>query len=261
MPKFYLGVHRPHWLWADETRDIPLFVSHRQLKGRKGAFPKATTRWSLDSGGFTELSTYGEWRTKVPEYVTAVQRYSTELGGLDWASPQDWMCEPWIIEKTGLSVEEHQRRTVQNYLDLRAAAPDLPWIPVLQGWSLDDYLRCVYLYWHAGVDLREAATVGVGSVCRRQSTDEIGEIFGKLRSWGLTNLHGFGVKKAGVRLYGRHLSSADSMSWSYRARMAARDREAVGLSGSCNECTKKNCANCLHFALEWRERIMKELVT
>jgi hypothetical protein len=62
-----------------------------------------------------------------------------------WAAPQDWMCEPIVINGgtaggqrfagTHLSVAEHQRRTVANYAQLRDLAPDLPIIPVVQGWS------------------------------------------------------------------------------------------------------------------------------
>jgi hypothetical protein len=31
----------------------------------------------------------------------------------------DWMCEPFMLAKTGLSVREHQQRTVTNYLNPR----------------------------------------------------------------------------------------------------------------------------------------------
>ena len=31
-----------------------------------------------------------------------------------FVSPMDWMCEPQILQKTRLTVEEHQRRTVAN---------------------------------------------------------------------------------------------------------------------------------------------------
>ena len=47
------------------------------------------------------------------------------------------MCEPFMLAKTGLTVAEHQARTVANYLELRSLAPELPFVPVLQGWSLD----------------------------------------------------------------------------------------------------------------------------
>lgn len=61
------------------------------------------------------------------------------------------MCEPVSVAKTGLSVGEHQRRTVDNFVRLRQFAPDLPIIPVLQGWRIGDYLRCADDY--AGIDL------------------------------------------------------------------------------------------------------------
>jgi hypothetical protein len=46
--------------------------------------------------------------------------------------------------------------------------------------------------------------VGVGSVCRRQDEAEIGRIVSSLAGGDL-KLHGFGVKKTGLRRYGRHL--------------------------------------------------------
>jgi hypothetical protein len=85
------------------------------------------------------------------------------------------MCEQYIVATTGLSVEEHRRRTIQNYLRLKELAPDLPFMPVLQGWTLQDYLHCVQLYEAAGVDLTSEPIVGVGSACRRQATEEIGK--------------------------------------------------------------------------------------
>ena len=57
-----------------------------------------------------------------------VRRYADEIGNLAWAAAQNWMCEPWIVEETGLSVAEHQRRTIENYLELRTKAPELPWL-------------------------------------------------------------------------------------------------------------------------------------
>jgi hypothetical protein len=243
---FYLGTHRPAWLWR--VQDIPMFISHRVLRERKTPFPRATTTWALDSGGFTELNLYGEWRTTPEEYVTYVRRYVEELGSLQWASPQDWMCEPWVIEKTGLSVAEHQERTITNYLTLRELAPDLPFIPVLQGWDMDDYHRHAEAYAAAGVDLATAPTVGIGSVCRRQATGQITAIFDALHARGL-RMHGFGVKTAGLTQYADALVSADSLAWSYWARRDANK--------GIRHCPKKTCANCLHYALDWRARLLR----
>lgn len=245
--KFYLGTHKAHWLRFPEFTDIPLFISHRTLRVRKG-LPGAVTDWSLDSGGFTELSMHGEWRTTPGEYIDAVYRYTDEIGRLDWASPQDWMCEEVMLAKTGLTVDLHQQLTIDSVCQLRQAAPDLPFIPVLQGQEVDDYLRHVKAYEAAGIDLRKERIVGVGSVCRRQATAEIGALVSELAAEGLA-LHGFGVKKAGLLKYGRHLASADSMAWSFNARM---DKPLPGH-------THKACQNCPEYALAWRDRILPAL--
>ncbi len=42
------------------------------------------------------------------QYIEATEQYQIEVGNLQWAAPQDWMCEPWIVAKTGLTVEYHQ---------------------------------------------------------------------------------------------------------------------------------------------------------
>lgn len=231
----------PGWLWNGRLDGVPLFVSHRRLRVYKSLKP-ATTRWSLDSGGFTELSMFGEWTVQPADYVMAVRRYRDEIGNLDWASQQDWMCEPVMLQRTGRSVEEHQRLTVENFLELRSLAADLPIIPVLQGWVLDDYLRHVEMFAAAGVDLLEEHVVGVGSVCRRQGTWEAAEIAHALQPM---RLHAFGAKRDAIGLYGDLLASCDSMAWSYTGR-----RHPVA------GCDKKTCASCLHFALDWRRKAL-----
>ena len=242
MTTFYLGTHEPSWLGRVR---VPLFVSRNRLARLKRKLPRAITPWALDSGGFTELSLHGGWRRDAQTYVSEVRRYRDEIGRLEWAAPMDWMCEPFMVHKTGLTVAEHQGRTVVNYLELRDLAPDLPFVPVLQGWTLDDYLRCADLYAMAGVDLAALPTVGVGSVCRRQHASEIAWIVGTLAQRGL-RLHGFGVKTLGLGIYARHLASADSMAWSFRGRHVP----------GCSAFHKTE-ANCLPFALRWRERVLE----
>lgn len=246
---FYLGAHQPSWL---STARVPLFVSHRRLRDRR-TLPEVRTNWALDSGGFTELSMHGHWKTTPSDYVRAVARYDRHHT-LDWAAPQDWMCEPFMLDRTGLTVREHQQRTVDNFATLSAlwfeyadnSQQSVPFMPVLQGWTLDDYWACVDLYAAAGIRLAEYPLVGIGSVCRRQATSEIGRIVRSLGS--VLPLHGFGVKTSGLAAYGRWLSSADSMAWS------ARGRRVTGCSD-----THKSEANCQRFALEWRDRVLDRL--
>lgn len=238
MRTFYLGAHMPHWL---ASVSVPLFVSHRRLAKRRTLPRRVQGRWALDSGGFTEISTYGRWQTSPAEYVEAVERYRTEIGQPDFVAPQDWMCEPFMLDRTGLSVAAHQDLTVGNFLDLRDHLGAVV-IPVLQGWAVEDYLACVELYAEAGVDLWAEALVGIGSVCRRQDTAEAALIVETLADLGLA-LHGFGIKIDGLRRYGDCLESADSMAWSYAGRRR----------GPCS----RGCQNHLHWALDWRADVLR----
>jgi hypothetical protein len=163
---------------------------------------------------------------------------------MDWAAPMDWMCEPVILKKTGLTVAQHQRRTVDNFLELRGSRVGDKIIPVLQGWTLDDYAKCRDMYDQAGVDLALERVVGVGTVCRRQSTTEAAEIF---EAFSDLRLHGFGVKGGGIGKYRAHLASADSMAWSFAAR-----RQKIRLPGHAH----LNCANCVVYARRWYEKIL-----
>lgn len=255
--RFWLGTHQPGWLARVRVR---LFVSDTRLKVYK-RLPQAVAPWGLDSGGFTELQRHGAWTISPGEYVARVRRYCDEIRHLSWAAPQDWMCEPAIISGgragpitfagTHLTVAEHQARTVANYLTLRELAPDLPFIPVVQGWSVADYVRCVALYASHGVDLTAAPLVGVGSVCRRQDTCEAGQILAALHAVGVTRLHGFGFKTLGMLRHGHLLTSADSLAWSLHARNRPARPECAG--------RHRNCANCPRYALAWREALLATL--
>lgn len=244
-PDFYLGTHKVSWLWREEFRDVLLFVSRRALAERKTPFPRAIAGWALDSGGFTELSMNGRWVLGEDEYVGLIRRFQSELGGMRWAAPQDWMCEPVILAKTGLDVHEHQVRTVENLLRLRAAAPEIHFAPVIQGWALPDYLRCVDMYRHVGIDLTQEPIVGVGTICRRQGTLEAEQIMHALCDRGL-RLHAFGAKVSGLKRYADAVTSSDSLAWSYGAR------RSPPLPG----CPHASCANCPIYALQWRSKVL-----
>lgn len=246
--RFFLGSHIVAWL---ARSDVPLFISRRKLEGRK-SFPRALVDWALDSGGFTELSMHGEWRLTPPQYVDQVRMYQHEIGNLTFCAGQDWMNEPIMLKKTGLTVHEHQRRTVDNLIELRMLAPELPIIATLQGWAPDDYARCIEMYDRAGIDLTKEAVVGVGSVCRRQGTDEAVRVFDAIeRTMPGLRLHGFGFKVLGLSQLQSRMVSSDSLAWSFRAR---RSPPMPG-----HKERHKSCANCLEFALGWRTNLVERL--
>lgn len=278
---FYLGTHQPHWVKDPQFQDIPLFVSIRRLMRMK-TVPPALGAHARDSGGFSEIRMHGAWTFTVEEYIRFNRWLTQVMGSPDFVAPMDWMCEPWVIqgknrhlkpkdpryfhgtrEARGIpeddpdedldsAILKHQRWTVENVVHLRERAPDLPVIPVLQGWELAHYDRCLQMYLDAGMDLRHEPLVGLGSVCRRQATEEIGEIVKHFHGLGI-RLHGFGIKTQGLTNYGAGLTSADSLAWSFNAR------HRPPLPG--HEVRHKNCANCKEFAIRWRANLIDQLAT
>lgn len=244
MRTFFLGTHQPEWL---ERTDVPLFISRRRLANRK-RLPRARGPWALDSGGFSELSEHGRWTVTPRAYVAEVRRFRSEIGGLAWAAAQDWMCEPDIVVKTGLTVAEHQLRTVTNYEELLSLAPELPWVPVLQGWTHGDYCDHFDLYAERGHELRNLPLVGIGTVCRRQSTLRASVVVKWFADDGL-RLHGFGFKTQGLQSVANALHSADSLAWSLNARMNRPNPE----------CAHRRCSNCFQYAMDWRSELLGKL--
>lgn len=245
--KFYLGVHEPSWL--AKTRH-PLFVSFTRLRRNKG-FPRAKSAWALDSGAFSELSSYGKWTISAPRYAEYVRQVVVEVGNLQWASIQDWICSPYATSKTGLSVKVHQLRTVENYTILRQIAPEVRWVPVIQGWTAQSYLAHLQLYRDHGFRLEDEPLVGVGSLASRKDSDEVPRILAALHDRGI-RIHAFGLTDNTIARVHQQLSSADSMVWSF----AARRRK---LKHSTCHAGHKVCNNCLTFALEWRKHVLRGL--
>lgn len=224
--KFYVGLHQ----LADARHFSLACISINRLRGRKK--PVQCDQVLVDSGAFTEISKHGRYRHSVSEY--AAELYRLHVNGvvkISAAVAQDYMCEPFILSKTGMTIEEHQRLTVRRYDELVAELARLfnsviPFhvMPVIQGFAPSDYVQHVEMY---GDRLTPVMWVGVGSVCKRQGDPR--SIVAVLQAISSQRpdllLHGFGVKitslvHAGVRAM---LATADSMAWSFAARKQGRD--------------------------------------
>lgn len=188
--------------------------------------------WILDSGAFTELSLYGCYRNGVEVYASEIRRWSG-TGRLLAAVTQDYMCEPHMLARTGLTVMQHQDLTIARYDALRACDIGGVYVmPVLQGYQPREYAAHVRAY---GSRLRARMWVGVGSVCKRNK--DPATILAVLRAIRAERpdlrLHGFGLKLTALKndAIREDLHTGDSMSWSYHARCQGRDandhREAI----------------------------------
>jgi hypothetical protein len=216
--RFFCGLHQP----SDAKHFDSAFISVNRLRTRKGPF--VVNDWILDSGAFTEVSTHGGYRTSVPEYAAEIRRWASN-GRLLAAVSQDWMCEPWILARTGMSVLQHQWLTIRRYDDLQIEdTAGVYVLPVLQGYAPQDYAAHLAAY---GSRLAHGAWVGVGSVCKRNGTPRAIEavLLAVKTARPDLRLHGFGLKTTALRspLVCDLLSTADSMAWSYHARKQGRN--------------------------------------
>lgn len=231
--RFFVGLPEP--VMAQHFDACFISVNRTRRRKRK---PFAVGDWIMDGAGFTEISRYGDYRHTVDEYAIEIIRWARN-GRLLAAVAQDWMCEPWIVRKTGLTVAEHQRRTIERYDQLvRAMAvrrsrvyacmacrrPDVYIMPVLQGYEPHEYVRHIRDY---GDRLPVGAWVGVGSVCKRNGNPRAIEnvLIAIHRERPDLRLHGFGLKTTALSsgLVQQLLHTADSMAWSFSARKQKRN--------------------------------------
>lgn len=224
--RFFTGLHQP----SDAQHFDAAFVNVNRLRSRKGSFTVGD--WIMDSGAFTEISTHGHYRHSVAEYASEIRRWAKN-GNLLAAVAQDWMCEPFIVAKTGLSVERHQQLTIERYDALLAEdTAGVYVLPVLQGFAPQDYVRHLVAY---GDRIGRGVWVGVGSVCKRNGTpDQVAAVLHAIKTVRPDLLlHGFGLKTTALAhpLVRSLLHTADSMAWSFHARKQGRNandwREAM----------------------------------
>ena len=239
--RFYLGTHQPAWIGQV---NIPWFVSVMRLLDRKGRiYPLGLpVTWCMDSGGFSQILAHGKYTVSEAQYLDVIERFSPPV-----AFCQDWMCEAVMLEKTGLTVREHQERTTASYLGMSYHSNIVR--PVLQGWTPSDYVAHASEYARAGVDMTQL--FGLGTVCSRNGSDDapmmivlaLHDAFPGIR------LHGFGLKTSALwnTAVTSRLESADSMAWSSRGRRMKL----------CPwECKRQSCANCMEYALLWRRHVV-----
>lgn len=244
---YFLGTHQPNWL--TETR-VPLFISFSRLNRYK-TLPRSRSAWAMDSGAFSQLYTNGKWTWSPQKYADEVRRIAEEVGLLQWASIQDWLCTPAVLRCTRLSIRAHQRNTVRSLVTLRTLAPEIRWLPILQGWNVRSYLNHLAMYESQGFMLASEPLVGVGSLAIRQTSSEVASLLRALHDQGL-RIHAFGLSITGLRSVHPLIESSDSMVWSFVAR-----RRKIKHAG-CRQ-VHTVCNNCLSYALAWRRRVVSQI--
>jgi hypothetical protein len=196
---FYVGLN-PRWqyfTWLPEGINVMYSAGgfwNASAKGwRRDRFmPWAGLRF-LDCGGFTLLNKYGDYPFTVPEYMNLVAKLKP-----DYYATLDYPCEPDISRKVGMTSNlDRIRMTVAK----AGAVIDWAWqvpgqvVPVIQGYTLSEYKKCIDLYAVLGT-LREY--MAVGSMCRRISSSELARLIEGIhehaKQAGVKRLHFFGLK-------------------------------------------------------------------
>lgn len=234
--RFFVGLHQP----SDAQHFDAAFVSVNRLRKRKGPFQVGD--WIMDSGAFSTLLTHGGYPHSVREYAEQIRRWKS-CGNLLAAVTQDYMCEPAMLARTGLTIADHQRLTIERYDALLRCETGCYIMPVLQGYAPEDYVSHIRQY---GGRLLLGDWVGVGSVCKRNGDPRaILDVLIAIKTERPDlRLHGFGLKTIALRngTIRRLLESADSMAWSFAARRAGRNandyREAERFRDSVGKLTQ-----------------------
>ena len=214
--RFFTGLHQP----SDAQHFDAAFISVNRLVKRKSGFRVGD--WIMDSGAFSHMLRDGK-HMPVDQYAEHIKRWKCN-GNLLAAVTQDYMCEAFILAKTGLTVADHQRLTIERYDDLLAADTGVYILPVLQGYGPQDYVSHIRQYSNR---LGYGAWVGVGSVCKRNGDPAAIEavLLAIYDERPDLKLHGFGLKTTALAsgIVDQLLATADSMAWSFRARIEGRN--------------------------------------
>jgi hypothetical protein len=106
--------------------------------------PTRCESFFLDSGGFSLLSKWHNYPFSIWAYVELVKRIKPNL----FAS-MDYPCEPTLEivnrdSKLQMPVKERIKKTIENNENiLNNYTYKSKFIPVIQGWELDDYKSCI----------------------------------------------------------------------------------------------------------------------
>lgn len=214
---FFIGLN-PRWqMYNFLPRGINVMFSaygfwdNENQEWRRGKKFKSIfgLRW-LDCGGFTMMNKFDDYPFSVVNYANLIARLRPH-----YYATMDYPCEPEISRSLGLmSNSERIQATVANAVELAEWESQLPgqMVPVIQGYTLDEYLECLRLHSQAGT-IRDY--MAVGSMCRRISNEELGCLIPSLyyaaQKAGCTKLHYFGLKLSpGVRMHSDMIWSRDS---------------------------------------------------
>jgi hypothetical protein len=279
---FFTGAPQPSWAWRYRCN---FFISRSTLvadrknpaKARVIALQPAKEEVGIDAETFSIMSKYGNYDSMpADQWAQHAREICAGLQRVRMVSIQDWMTETPVLKLTGpwpdaeTAIRVHQERTIDSYITLRSLAPDVKWMPVLQGNKPWQYVAHAERFEKRGINLNdpEIPVIGVGSMCRRGSKPEGLAVIRAIAGMGLRmdlpqakRFHILGWMVEGVEDTAadpemwKVMGSSDSMKWSKDARDyhiylpdcrhgEYEPREMLGYAKDWG-----NCASCVRYAI------------
>lgn len=202
---FYIGIDR-RWMFQIVSKPM---VSFNAPAARTLPLHEKASSF-MDSGAFSVLKKHGRYPWSPDDFKRVIAK-----SGPTFFTQMDWPCEPSVRASTGLTVDDHIRLSVESAREVASwELEGSTFVPTVQGWRLQDYIRCAELLEAEGL---WGDYIAVGSVCRRGQVSSILAVARALKDFspGL-RLHGFGIKTNPEVL--AEFYSADSFAWCLRAR-------------------------------------------
>ena len=241
MPLMTNALHR--WSDAQEAFLDPWYYDTKHVIDSGGYNTQA--RFVKRNGdlkdGVSKSDVREQLDSEVPFFQWSVEQYhewlATHAHEIEWAATMDYACEDRF--KNLWSVEDAIDATIENairHFNLHNGEYEL--LPVLQGRSVDDYVECYDRLKEQGIPVTK---VGLGTVCRLSSSQEIIEFEGELRSRrDFDHIHGFGVKRDSFSR-GARFESADSQAWVWDASHGKELRmvDQVLVSSECDDSLRR----------------------
>jgi len=223
----------------------------KKLSLNRGMIPESTKRLFLDSGGYSFFTRWGKYPFSIEEYVIFAQSIQDEYP-LTEVAIMDFPCEPNTNRSILKSNKERIDNTVQNALSCIDYDPNLPWVPVIQGYTLNEYLYCLDLYKDAKMYHDDFHLWAIGTLCARKKLDGIRSMVVNITDKINAPVHTFGMNYRFLKDPQIFFSiySSDSGAWSYNGRAHEKlgdlikyDKKIMNLIESFTGQKKLECYN------------------
>jgi hypothetical protein len=171
---------------------------------------------AIDSGGFTMAAKYGKYPWTMEQYIAFIRTMSADVP-LVFCACMDYACERDVDRGIYATNRDRIKATIRNEIALRRLAPDLPWLGVLQGNTLEERALDVAIRRRIGL---LSPYMGIGSICRRGAIQAAKVICFYGEQLPGTRYHAFGLSVRTLdtplapRVY-HLLRSWDSYTWSW----------------------------------------------